>query len=420
MKIIIQSINFHPELTGIGKYTSEMAHWLASNGHTVRVITGYPYYPHWKIDFTYRKYFWTSESWQSVKVMRCPIWVPEIPNGIKRICHLASFALSSFPIMLAQIFWRPNIILTIEPPLFAAPAALLTSFFSGAKSILHIQDFEVDAAFDLGLLKGDELKKFVIKVEKFLLKRFDLVSTISNRMLVGAKSKGVNAEKAFLFPNWVSVPPRCKWNRNDYDVVMEERLAYLWQLGVPSDGVIALYSGNMGAKQGLEVMGEAARLLTEAQNLSTPIYFIFCGDGVGRKNLEIQCRDLRSVYFLDLQPPELLPKFLAMADIHLLPQKADAVDLVMPSKLTGILASGGPFIAMSDENSELANIAHHCGIIVPPGDLKAFYDALIELSTDVNLRRKLGLSGHRYALENLGTDRIMSGFEIKLKEISGY
>jgi colanic acid biosynthesis glycosyl transferase WcaI len=132
MKIVIQSINFHPELTGIGKYTGEMAGWLTSKGHLVRVITSAPYYPKWKISPGYKKYSWSKETWCDVEVWRCPIWVPIKPNGMTRIIHLASFALSSFPIMLWQIFWRPNIILTIEPPLFTAPAALVAARISGA------------------------------------------------------------------------------------------------------------------------------------------------------------------------------------------------------------------------------------------------------------------------------------------------
>jgi len=32
-------------LYGIGKYTGEMAAWLAARGHQVRVVTAPPYYP---------------------------------------------------------------------------------------------------------------------------------------------------------------------------------------------------------------------------------------------------------------------------------------------------------------------------------------------------------------------------------------
>ena len=54
MKILIYGLNYHPELTGIGKYTGEMAEWFAKRGHKVRVVTAPPYYPRWKVD---KKYF---------------------------------------------------------------------------------------------------------------------------------------------------------------------------------------------------------------------------------------------------------------------------------------------------------------------------------------------------------------------------
>ncbi len=417
MKIVIQSINFYPELTGIGKYTGEMATWLASKGHSIRVITAPPYYPKWKISSGYKKYSWGKEIWCGVQVWRCPIWVPKKPTGITRLLHLASFALSSFPIMLCQIFWRPNIILTIEPPLFVAPAALVVARVSGAKSLLHIQDFEVDAAFDLGLLKGLRLKKIILGIEKFFLKRFDLICTISGRMVDRAFSKGLNPEKIFLFPNWADVYPINKpsWQ---YDKSRPQAgFSYRDYLRLPPDGVIALYSGNMGAKQGLEILGQVAAKFQNTDKDSHLVRFVFCGDGVGRENLVEQCKSLSFVHFFDLQPAENLTQFMAMADIHLLPQRADASDLVMPSKLTSMMASARPVLVTAKIGSELANIVQSRGIVVPPENPQAFYDALLILISDKDLRDKLGIAGFEYAVNNLDRNHILLGFESKLIEL---
>ncbi|MBU3637556.1 glycosyltransferase WbuB [Polynucleobacter sp. es-MAR-4] len=417
MKIVIQSINFHPELTGIGKYAGEMARWLTSKGHEVRVITAPPYYPKWKISPGYKKYFWSSEVWCGVKVYRCPVWVPLKPNGLTRIFHLASFSLSSLPIMLWQIFWRSNIIFTIEPPLFAAPAALVASRISGARSILHIQDFEVDAAFDLGLLKGVRLKKLVLGIEKFILRRFDLVCTISGRMVERVISKGLVAENIFLFPNWVDARTEFKTSHQDYVIKATPEFSYRKHLNLPPDGVIAMYSGNMGAKQGLEILGQVARKFQYADENLPLVHFVFCGDGIGREKLIEQCKGLNFVHFLDLQPAENLACFLAMADIHLLPQRADASDLVMPSKLTGMMASARPILASAHNGTELANVVQCCGLVVPPENPQSFYDALLSLISDKDLRNRLGVSGFKYAINNLDRDRILLSFESKLKTI---
>jgi len=417
MKIVIQSINFHPELTGIGKYTGEMASWLSSKGHVVRVITTPPYYPKWKISSGYKKYFWSKEIWCGVKVWRCPIWVPIKPNGITRLLHLASFAFSSFPIMLWQIFWRPNIILTIEPPLFAAPVALVAARISGAKAILHIQDFEVDAAFDLGLLKGARLKKIILDIEKFLLRCFDLVCTISGRMADRAFGKGLIAENIFLFPNWADAQPEFKSSQQQGIPKSEPEFSYREYLKIPLDGVIALYSGNMGAKQGLEILGQVARKFQGADESLPLVHFVFCGDGIGRAKLIEQCKGLSFVHFLDLQPAENLARFLAMADIHLLPQRADASDLVMPSKLAGMMASARPVLVCAHIGTELANVVKGCGLVVPPENPQAFYDALVTLISDKDLRDTLGMASLEYAIKNLDRENILFSFESKLKAI---
>ncbi|MDH6504725.1 glycosyltransferase WbuB [Polynucleobacter sphagniphilus] len=417
MRILIQSLNFYPELTGIGKYSGEMAAYLASRGHQVHVITAPPYYPAWKISPEYKKYFWSKERWRNVLVLRCPIWVPEKPSGLTRILHLASFALSSLPIALFQALWRPDIIVTIEPPLFTAPAALLSAGLCGAKTVLHIQDYEVDAAFDLGLLRGQFLKKLVINIEKLLLKQFDLVSTISNRMVDRALCKGISAEKVYLFPNWADTLALPKNESQSKEALVDTKTAYRNKLGIPQDAIVILYSGNMGAKQGLEILSEVARKFQQREAALTPIHFIFCGEGVSRKALEQQCDQLKFVQFLDLQPSESLGEFLAMADIHLLPQRADAADLVMPSKLTGMLASGRPVLACANAGTELANVVQHCGLVVPPEDPEAFYEALSKLIADSQLRQALGLAGAEYALNHLSQDRILSNFESKLIQL---
>jgi len=432
MKILIQSLNFYPELTGIGKYSGEMAFFLASRGHRVRVITAPPYYPAWKISSECKKYFWAREKWRDVLIWRCPIWVPEKPRGMTRILHLASFALSSFPIMICHALWRPDVIVTIEPPLFSAPAALLTARLCGAKALLHIQDYEVDAAFDLGLLQGDLLKRIVLSLESCLLKQFDLVCTISRRMVQNALSKGLATEKVYLFPNWADAPhvnqgsPATKAALTPATltqaaltqaVLTPASFAYRNKLGIAQDAVIALYSGNMGAKQGLEILGDVARKFEKRDPALPPVRFVFCGQGVARKALEAQCQGLDFVLFLDLQAAEYLGEFLSMADIHLLPQRADAADLVMPSKLSGMLASARPVIACANVGTEVANIVQQCGLLTPPEDPESFYTALVTLISDGNLRRTLGLAGLEYALNYLSQEQILKSFEEKLQHL---
>ena len=400
MRILLHGINYYPELTGIGKYTGEMAQWFADQGHQVRVVTALPYYPQWKITNNYANK-WQVEAISSVIIFRCPLWVTTNMSGLKRIVHLTSFAASSFPVMLSQIFWRPDVVWVVEPTIFCAPQALLVAKLSGAKACLHIQDFEVDAAFDLGLLKGERLRDIVIKIKRLLLRMFDQVSTISQGMMNRALSKGIDADKLVLFPNWVDLS-NFTYSSDDHNP------AYRAELGIPKDAIVALYSGNMGNKQGLDILAHGA-------NLCGPeIFFVFCGEGTGREDLVELCNDLNNVLFLDLQPAERLGEFLAIADIHLLPQRADAADLVMPSKLTGMFASGRPVIAMANMGTELASVVSERGLVIEPENALALAEAITVLAGDKSLRTTLGEAGRVYAEEKLGINAVLSNYEVSL------
>jgi colanic acid biosynthesis glycosyl transferase WcaI len=425
VKILIVGTNYHPEKIGIGKYTGEMAEWLAEHGHEVRVVTAPPYYPQWRVTEGYSNGWSRQEAQQAKQVQvtgdngqanighlviyRCPLWVPAKPSGLKRVLHLASFALSSLPIMLWQILWKPDLVLIIEPPLFCAPGAWLIARLSGAKAWLHVQDLEVDAAFDLGLLPSGKIRKLILFFESFLLRRFDKVSTIASKMAERLETKGINPEKIVLFPNWVEI--------TGLRIEDTGLIGFRAELGIEADAVVALYSGNMGGKQGLEILAQVAKLQAQGAGLVPEVIFVFCGNGAGRADLVALCDGLPNVRFMDLQPLERLGELLAMADIHLLPQRANAADLMMPSKLTGMLASSRPVVATANAETELANVVSGCGLVVPPEQPQAFADAINTLAQDAMMRIRLGKAGRAYAEANLDREVLLGRFESELKTL---
>ena len=388
MKILIYSANFAPEPTGIGKYSGEMAAWLAAQGHDVRVVAAPPYYPAWKLETAYAWPPYRRERWQGVDVWRAPLWVPRTPSGLKRVVHLLTFALSSLPVMLWQAFWRPDVVMTVAPFFLCAPAGWLTARLSGARAWLHMQDFEVDVAFQMGLLKGKVLQSLVLGIERWMLRRFDVVSSISGRMLDRLRQKNVMEGRMYFFPNWVDIA---------HIHPLVEPSDYREELGIETGTKVVLFSGTLGSKQGLMVIPDAARRLSHRKD----VIFVVCGDGVMKPQLEAATTGLANIRFLPLQPFERLGQLLALADIHLLPQSPEAADLVLPSKLSGMLASGRPVIATCREGTEIAHVVSQCGLVVPPEDGAGLADA-IERLVDGNVAREvLGEKARRYAEENL-------------------
>jgi len=403
MKILIYGINYAPELTGIGKYTAETAESLAANGHQVRVVCAPPYYPQWRVADNFSAWRYSKHQMNGVAVQRAPLWVPARPSGLTRLIHLCSFALTSFPSILRQLFWRPDAVLCVAPSLLNAPAGWLLARLTGAHAWLHIQDFEVDAAFKLDMLKGGLLKRGALALERALLSRFDTVSTISSKMLEHAARKGVPSAKLVQFSNWADTEAIFPLPRSSHMRV---------ELAIPATAIVVLYSGNMGQKQGLEVLGAAAAQLAEQQD----IVFVFCGNGPGRAVLNELCGGLGQCRFIDLQPLERLNDLLNLADIHVLPQRADAADLVMPSKLTGMFASGRAVIAMANPDTELFDVVAPRGVVVTPGEVEVLTAAIVKLAGDAPERARLGAAGRQFARAVLSRSAVLRDFEATLSK----
>ncbi|MFM0235976.1 glycosyltransferase WbuB [Paraburkholderia sediminicola] len=401
-KVLIYGLNYAPELTGIGKYSAEMAESLAEAGYEVRVVCAPPYYPEWQIGAGYSAWRYRTEERAAVRVQRAPVWVPSRPSGLKRLLHLASFAVASLPTVFAQLLWRPNIVIAVAPSLMNIPAALMFGRLTKARTWLHIQDYEVDAAFELGMLKGKRLRHFALGVESWLMRRFDVVSTISAKMIEHGRNKGVDSPRLFALPNWVDV---------NAIFPLERPSLYRTALNIPEDSIVVLYSGNMGAKQGIEVLAHAAAALAYRRD----IHFVLCGDGPCKGSLVEHCGHLTNCTFLSLQPVENLNDLLNVADIHVLPQRADAADLVMPSKLTGMLASGRSIVAMARAGTELFNVVSPRGVAVPPEDVEALVAAIENLADDKGKRSRLGAAARVYAETELSRRAVMERLDVRFQ-----
>jgi colanic acid biosynthesis glycosyl transferase WcaI len=398
MRILIIGLYFSPDIISTGKYSGDLAVYLALHGHEVHVVTAPPYYPQWKIRSGYSGWRYCRERLQGISVYRCPLWVPKKPSGLNRLPHLFSFSISCLPVVLLQTAWKPDVILCIVPTLLSATMALLAGRLCGAKTWLHIQDFELDAAFNLEILPGRRLLYPLAKFfERSTLTHFDRVSTISNKMLHGCFEKGVRPERIRLFPNWVDTTViRPLTGENPLRI----------ESGLDSKQVVVLYHGNMGRKQGLEILIEVASRLQDMPDL----LFLLCGEGPMRSELEKQAKLLPNVKFLDLQPEEKLNQLVNLADIHVLPQHAGVADLVMPSKLTTMLASGKAVIATADENTELGQVVKQAGLLVPPEDSTALKEAIRYLVHNPEQRLRLGALGRKFAMQNWDREVVLNGF----------
>jgi colanic acid biosynthesis glycosyl transferase WcaI len=374
MNILIYGINFFPELTGTGKYTGEMAFWFAENGHNVKIITAPPYYPEWHIHKEYSALKYKSQKLGASNIIRCPLYIPEKLSTIKRLIHLSSFAITSFFPLMMQLFWKPDVIIVIVPTLLCVPAAKLLSFFTKSKFILHVQDYEIDAMLGLGMANRSWFTKLAKLFEMACLKSADSVSSISNTMLKNALLKGVEKKRLIFFPNWSEIE-----RFNNVEDVHVANLRDNLKLAI--DKKIILYSGNIGEKQGLEIVIDVAERLKEDNYL-----FVLIGQGAGKEKLEctVKHKNIKNIVFRPLQSYEKLPALLKLADCHLVIQKKGAADAVLPSKLTNILAVGGNAVITAEKDTELGQLCENnpgIAVLVEPESIDSLLNGIVKALT---------------------------------------
>lgn len=368
-RVLLYAMNYAPELTGCGRYTGEMGAELVQRGAIVTVVTTPPHYPGWRVQTGHVNRY-SNETLAGQRIIRCPTYLRDAMGGIHRMIAPVAFSLTSLPVIMWQLlFRRQDMLICVEPTLFAMPAALLAARLRGTPTLLHVQDLEVDAAFEVGHLRPPIwLKRVAYAFERCILRGFDSVVTISEGMRMRLVAKGLDPARVMLIRNWVDL---------DHIRPLDAPLSYRAMIDVPEDRFVILYSGNLGPKQGLDTLGRAAaRMAAEAQETGTDVLLVIAGDGPERDRLMHDYGHLPNIAFRPLQPEAHLGAFLNMADAHVIPQLAGATDFALPSKLAGILASGRSLIVMAEPTQEIARFVGDSAIVIPPEDDARLVDAI--------------------------------------------
>ena len=342
-----------------------------------------------------------------VRIYRTPVSI----SGLHHVTTKQRIALEIQFVLNSLRFWIPiflsknyDVVFAVCPPTQLGLFPCLYGFLRRKPWIFHVQDLQADAALRLQMIDygwGQLLYKF----EAWLLRKATIVSTITEAMRQHIAGKGVPAENVWLFPNWSDISSVRPLPRDN---------SFRKRFGFTDNHTVFMYAGNMGEKQGLELVLRAA---SHFQGMPD-IQFVMVGNGAARERLELLAneKNLNNVHFLPVQPVELLSELLASADVHMIIQKPQVADFVMPSKLTNILAAGRPVIATAEQGTTLRSIlvSNGAGKVVDPEDLQAFVDAALLLHNSPGFRRELAKNARKCAEEFMDKERILSSFEAQL------
>ncbi len=408
MRILTLGINYWPEQTGIGPFTTWRCEYLASCGHEVSVCTSFPYYPLWRVPEEYRGKFWQKEERNGVGVLRSWIWVPRRVTSVRRILHEASFLASS----LARAFTarKPDLLMIESPPLGLAVSANLLSRWWGIPYVYDVMDLQPDAAADLGMLPPGKLLRFLYGLERVAYRNASLVSTLTEGMRQRIIDKQISPEKVMVFP------PRAE---EDLFRIRRDRdgRAFRQAHGLGEDFLV-LHSGNMGVKQGLEVVLKAAALSRDEG-----VTYLLVGDGAMKPALEAQATSmqLKNVRFLPLQDRDAFLSMLAACDLSLVTQQRTVSDILFPSKTVTALASGCPVIASVNHGSEIARVIKQskAGIVIEPENPNQLHETVQQLRIGSRLRAEMSVSGRRYARVHWDGAKILPAMERELVRLAG-
>ena len=401
LDVLIVGLNFPPEPTGIAPYTAGTARFLVEAGHRVRVITGVPHYPQWRRSPGFEGWR-THETIGGIEVLRVAHPVPPRGNSRERIFMELAFAAHASSIRGRS----PDVALAVSPSLLSIAGALRQKMFHGTPVGVIVHDLYGRAIAEAGALRGRGVRLAEI-LERSLLRRADGVVAIHDQFRDSLVSLGVEPTRISTIRNWSHIG----------SPTVEPRVMRR-ELGWAEDEIIALHAGNIGRKQGLENLAEAARL---AERAGAPVRFVLLGSGNERDGLVDMARGLSCLDVIDPLPDGAFESALGAADVLVLNERAEVAEMCVPSKLTSYFAAGRPVLAATSAWSAATAevIASGGGVCVPPGNPQAVVDGVLALSRNSIGARRMGERGRMYADAVLSEDAARTAYVAWVESLAG-
>lgn len=400
LDILVIGMHYVPEYTGNAPVTTGMVQGLAAAGHRVRVITGYPHYPAWRVHDGYTG-LRRREVIGGVEVLRVRHPVPSTPDALRRTVMDAVFTVHA----AAQRGPRPDVVIAVSPLLLTVAAGLRWRRAGRTALGVVAHDLYGRALSETGMTSA-RIARWGARLEAELLRRADGVAVVHDHFVRPVIDLGVEPRRVRAVPNWTHVAA----GGADRETVRAE-------LGWRPDEVIALHAGNMGIKQGLENAVCAAR---HADAVGSSVRVVLLGDGHRRHALLEAGRGVERLTFLDPLPDARFADTLAAADVLVVNEAATVAEMSAPSKLTSYFAAGRPVVAASWPRSAASAEIERSGggVRIDPGDPTALHDTIAALAADPVRAEGYATAGLTYSAERLAPAAALAGYRAWVEELA--
>ena len=413
LKIVFFNRSFYPDITATGQLLTELCKGLVKDyGCTVTVVAGMPLVnKNIYMDDFKRREFIKREDIEGIEVFRVKNTVFSTKSFIGRIInYLTYFFLSLYASFRLK---KPDLIVTLTDPPIICLLGLWTSLRFGVPFIISVRDIFPEAAKGLESSQNRIINFLLDYINRFSLKKAHCVvalgETMRKRLI---EEKGVREDKVSIISDWADC-------RNILPLPKDNAFSSTHNM---VDYFVVMYAVNMGASSGLEFVVESANLLKGYRD----ILFVFVGEGITKDKLikfSIS-RKLENIRFFSYQPIEMLSEVFSSADIFIIPLKKGLAGYSLPSKIYPIMASGRPYIASVEMESEITAITREfdCGLLARPQDYKDLTEKILVFYNNKELATRMGENARKAAVffdKSLGVGKYYESFNKILDDKKG-
>jgi glycosyltransferase involved in cell wall biosynthesis len=294
---------------------------------------------------------------------------------------------------IAKEFWEkiqefnPNHTIFSNVPLFAMSRLAKKMQHHNRPYLFWWQDvysIAIGNAFKKFGILAWPIRKYLISLEKKILKESHSVVAISPNFEPIFRSWKQDLNKFSMYPNWTPLNLFPKKQPSSANINRK----------------LAVYAGTLGLKHRPDLL---LHLADNAEFKKLGGVVVVVSQGQGRELLERPSNIRENIVLKDFLTIPELGQLFADASVLLAVLEPKASNFSVPSKIMSYLSAGKPIVASIDPMNASAKILveNSAGIVVlPDAPIADFGQAVIEIISNKNLQISMSKSSTQYALKN--------------------